>query len=262
MTRLRALAFNTLFYAMLIGYMIVCPFLFLLPAERGWGVVRNLMRNENRLQRLFGIRIEVRGAEHMPAGGGIVAGKHQSMWETFSLVAFVPRPAFIYKKELGRLPLFGAYLRKFGMIEVDRKGGSAALRAMAESARAAVDAHRQVMIFPEGTRREAGAAPAYKFGVAKMYAEIGRPVVPMALNSGLYWSAFFWRGHPGTIVVEFLPPIEPGLEPAVFFERLQAETEAATDRLLLETAARADAPPLSPVAAARLAALKAAQPAA
>jgi 1-acyl-sn-glycerol-3-phosphate acyltransferase len=153
--------------------------------------------------------------------------------------------------------LFGTYLRKFGMIPVDRKGGPAALRAMAALAREAVDHGRQVLIFPEGTRREPGAAPAYKFGVAKMYAEIGRPVTPMVLNSGMYWSSYLWRGHPGTIIVEFLPPIPAGLPADAFFDELTRVMEAASDRILLETARRPDAPPLGASAQARVAALEA-----
>lgn len=260
MRRVRAFAFNSLFYGLLILYMLAFLVILVLPRSWGFPVVRNLMRNEIRLQRLFGIRIEVRNPEYLPQGGGIVAAKHQSMWETFSLVAFIPWPAFIYKQELGKIPLFGNYLRKFGMIPVDRKGGATALRAMATLARAAIDSGRQVLIFPEGTRRPYGAAPAYKFGVAKMYAEIGRPVTPLVLNSGLYWSAYFWRGYPGTIVIEALPPIEPGLTAEQFFERMQTEMERASDRLLLETASRPDAPPLDAIAQARVDALRA-QPA-
>jgi 1-acyl-sn-glycerol-3-phosphate acyltransferase len=260
MRLVRAAVFNTAFYGLLVAYMLLIPVLAVVPPAQGFKVARHLFRTQLRLQRLFGIRMEVRGRENLPASGALIAAKHQSMWETFALVDVLPEPAFIYKRELGRLPLFGYYLRRFGMIEVDRKGGASALRAMARAARAAVDAGRQVVIFPEGTRREAGAPPAYKYGVAKMYVEIDRPVTPIALDSGLTWSAYFWRGEPGTIVVDILPAIPAGLGADAFFAELQRTIERSSDALILEAAARPGAPPLPDSAEARRRALTAGQP--
>jgi 1-acyl-sn-glycerol-3-phosphate acyltransferase len=216
------------------------------------------VRTQLALQRLFGIRLDLRGAENLPREGGIIAAKHQSMWETFALVAFVRFPAFVYKKELGHILLFGSYLRKLRQIPVDRSAGSQAVKTMGDAARAAVDEGRQVLIFPEGTRKRPGSAPAYKFGIAKLYEATGRPVTPIALNSGLFWSNFFWNGHPGTIIVQVLPPIAPGLDRDTFFAEVQAVIERASDRLLLETAHGPNPPPLSPEAAARVKALEAA----
>lgn len=258
MPPLRAVAFNTGYYLILIGYMLLFPILALAPIEVGLAAARSMARNQLRLARLFGLKLDVRGREHLPSGGALIAAKHQSMWETLALISLFERPAFVYKKELGKIPLFGFYLRKFRMIPVDRKGGRAALKQVARDSRAAIDAGHQVIIFPEGTRMEPGAAPDYKFGVAMTYAEIARPVIPVALNSGLYWSEHAWRGHPGTIIVDILPPIQPGLPPRAFFTELERVIEERSDALLLETARRPDAPPLGERARARVAALQAA----
>ena len=262
MHRLRAAAFNTLYYLILIGYMLLFPLLALLPVPVGLAAAHSMVRNQLRLSRLFGLKLEVRGREHLPRGGALIASKHQSMWETLALIVLFERPAFVYKQELGKIPLFGFYLRKFRMIPVDRKGGRSALRQVANASREAIDAGHQVIIFPEGTRREPGAPPDYKVGVAMTYAEIERPVTPIALNSGLYWSDHFWRGHTGTIIVEVLPPIPPGLPARAFLAEIERVIEARSDALLLETALTPSPPPLPEGAAKRVAALRAAPAAA
>src|SRR5882672_5380923 len=121
-----------------------------------------------------------------------------------------------------------------GMILVDCGAGSQALNDMAALAHPEIRSGRQLIIFPEGTRRAPGAAPRYKFGVAHLYAEIGVPCVPVALNSGLFWPRRAFIRRPGTIVVEILDPIPPGLDKTVFFARLQSDIETATARLVAE----------------------------
>ncbi len=118
------------------------------------------------------------------------------------------------------------------MIPVDRGGGKAALAAMTGGSREALTAGRQIIIFPEGTRRPPGAEPKYKYGIAHLYAEGVAPCVPIALNSGLFWPRRKFLRYPGTITVEILDPIAPGLEIDVFFERLQRDIETATARLI------------------------------
>jgi 1-acyl-sn-glycerol-3-phosphate acyltransferase len=141
------------------------------------------------------------------------------------------------KRELLRIPLYGWYSRKMRMIPVDRSGGAAALRAMRQAARAARDARRQLLIFPEGTRRRPGAAPDYKPGVAGLYAQLDCDCIPVALTSGLYWARGSWLRRPGRIVVEFLEPIRPGLSRPLFMQRLEEAVETATNRLLEEAGA-------------------------
>ena len=141
-------------------------------------------------------------------------------------------PVFIVKRELQWIPVFGWLMIKGRMVPVDRSAGSQALVEMAERARIELADNRQLIIFPEGTRRAAGAEPRYKFGVAHLYAAEGVPCVPIALNSGLFWPRRSIRRIPGTVVIEILDPIPPGLEKDVFFKRVQSDIETATERLI------------------------------
>ena len=206
---------------------------------------------------LAGTRLEIRGRENIPAGATIVAAKHQSAFETFALAPEFPNPTFVIKSELKRIPIYGQYTVKAGMIHVDRAAGLSALRSLAARGRAEIGKGRHIVIFPEGTRRPPGAPPDYHPGVAHLYRALGVPVVPVALNSGLFWPRRKFLRYPGTIVVEFLPAIPPGLDARRFMERLQADIETAADRLMLEAASARPQPPLPAEAAARLAELRA-----
>jgi len=132
------------------------------------------------------------------------------------------------------IPIFGWCMWKGGMVPVDRGAGSQALNDMTARAQKEIRSGRQLIIFPEGTRRAPGAAPRYKFGVAHLYTEVGVPCIPVALNSGLFWPRRAFRRLPGTIVAEFLPPIPPGLDKDAFLQRLQSDIETATARLIAE----------------------------
>ncbi len=232
---LRSFALNLSFYVLYPLSMIFGAFILLGPRKRAmkalawWSrVFVWLCRN------LGGIHLEVRGKEHIPHGAAIVAGKHQSMWETFALFHLFDDPAIVLKRELTWIPLVGQYIRKFRMIPVDRASGPKALKALIRAAREAIGENRQILIFPEGTRRPVGAKPDYKPGVAALYAALKVPCVPFALNSGLFWPRrSFWR-MPGTIIVEFLPPIAPGLPRKEFTARLIETIEPAADRLARE----------------------------
>ncbi len=235
---LRSLIFNVLFYANLIGWMIIAlPFL-PLPRRHFVGVAKNWARTSIWLMRVVvGTKVEFRGRERIPKGGLILASKHQSLWETFALFPEMEDGAFILKHELTWIPLFGWYLWKQDMVPVDRSGGSAALSKMNARAREVIAAGRQIIMFPEGTRRPAGAEPAYKYGIVHLYATTGAPCLPVALNSGVYWPRRKFLRRPGTIVVEFLEPIPPGLSRAEFYDTLQRRIEEGSDRLLAEAIA-------------------------
>jgi 1-acyl-sn-glycerol-3-phosphate acyltransferase len=172
----------------------------------------------------------------------LVAAKPQSAWETFALLPLFDDPSFIIKRELTWIPLYGWYTRKSGMIPVDRAAGRAALLAMTRAARALAEDGRQILIFPEGTRSAPGAPPDYKPGIALLYGELGVPCLPIALNSGHCWPRRSWIRRPGTIVVELLDPIPPGLPKRAFLRQLQETIEPATDRLVAE--ARGGPPPV------------------
>jgi len=232
---LRSLLFNLAFYLNL-GVLLIGAFLALvLPRRAVLDMAKLWGRTSVWLLRVIcGTKVEFRGLEKLPKGALIVAAKHQSTWETFALLRLFDDFTFIVKRELMWIPIFGWCMAKGRMIPVDRGAGSQALGAMTKRAREEIRTGRQLIIFPEGTRRPPGAEPRYKFGVAHLYAEVGVPCVPVALNSGLFWPRRAFLRLPGTIVVEFLDPIPPGLDKDVFFKRLQTDIETATARLITE----------------------------
>jgi len=232
----RSLLFNALFYVNLIVRMIVAlptlalPYAFLLGALRGYAASSLWL-----LRVVCGVGVEWRGRQKLPTSAYIVACKHQSLWETFALFALLPDPTFVLKRELIWIPVFGWLVRKARMIPIDRGSRAMALARMAALAREELARGRQIVIFPEGTRRPPGAAPHYLPGVAYLYAETGLPCVPVALNSGLFWPRRSLRRYPGAVLVEVLDPIPPGLDKRAFLTRLRAVLEDATTRLVRES---------------------------
>ena len=231
----RSILFNLLFYLNLAVLLIAAIPTLLMPRGAIIEMAKLWGRTSLWLLRVVcGTTVEFRGLEKIPSGPLIVAAKHQSTWETFALLPLFEQPIFIVKRELMWIPLFGWFMWKGEMISVDRGSGSQALVAMTVRARETIRSGRQLFIFPEGTRRPAGAEPAYKFGVAHLYDVVGVPCMPVALNAGLFWPRRSFLRMPGTIVVEFLDPILPGLDKQAFFLRLQNDIETATARLIVE----------------------------
>ena len=239
---IRSAVFNVLFYLNMLALLIAVLPTLVMPRRAILAVARFWARiNLALLRGICGIKVEFRGVEKIPPGPLLVASKHQSLWETFALLLILPDPAYIMKRELMWIPFFGWYTWKAGMISIDRSRGSQALAAMNASARRELERNRQIIIFPEGTRRSPGAEPRYKYGVAHLYAETGVPCLPIALNSGLFWPRRSIRRYPGTIVAKFLDPIAPGLDKQVFSEQLQQVIETATARLIEEGERQLDA---------------------
>jgi 1-acyl-sn-glycerol-3-phosphate acyltransferase len=232
----RSILFNIAFYVvttvMLIGS---APIFIFGSQEAGMSVVRNWAKVCVWLHGwLAGAPMELRGTANIPAGAALVAAKHQSSYETFALIPLLKNPTIVMKKSIRWFPIFGPYTVKTGMIHVDREGKTAALRALSDRAREEAGKGREIIIFPEGTRRPPDAPPDYQTGIALLYRTLNVPVVPVALNSGLYWPRrSFWH-YPGRIVVEFLPPIPPGLDSRTFLTRLQDSIETASRRLISE----------------------------
>jgi 1-acyl-sn-glycerol-3-phosphate acyltransferase len=186
------------------------------------------------LKVIVGLRYEVRGDVaklHAPA---LIACKHQSAWDTFIFYLIAADPAYVMKKELMAIPVYGWLAAKQKMIPVDRKAGAKALRRMMQAARAALAGGRQIVIFPQGTRVAPGAQRDYQPGVAAIYTQLNQPVVPVALNSGLYWGRRSFVKMPGTIIVEVLPEIPAGLKRAAFMQELESRIESASARLEAE----------------------------
>jgi 1-acyl-sn-glycerol-3-phosphate acyltransferase len=233
---LRSLVYNVLFYLLLVLWMLAAIPTFLLPRRVFMGVAKAWARSNIRLMgAICNIKVEIRGVEKIPNGPLIVASKHQSMWETFALLQFFDAPLFIYKRELGWIPFFGWYLMKSGMIGVDRSGGMRSLMEMARRAPKEIRGGRQLIIFPEGTRTPVDATPNYMTGVGQIYASAAVPCIPVALNSGLFWPRRTFMRYPGTLVVEFLDPLPPGLARRDFIAQIRTSIEDATGRLV-ETA--------------------------
>jgi 1-acyl-sn-glycerol-3-phosphate acyltransferase len=236
---IRSVLFNVLFYVNLTAHMIVALPTLVLPRHMLHVFVRSYALTSLWLLRVVcGTKVEWRGIEKLPKTACILACKHQSAWETFALYAAIDDPTYILKRELMWLPLFGWYMRKEGLIPVDRSAGMAALARMTARAREALAAGRQIVIFPEGTRRLPGAEPSYKPGILYLYAKASVPCVPMALNSGLYWPRRSLLRLPGTIVVEILDPIAPGLDKDTFSQRLEDAIEGASAGLVREASAQ------------------------
>jgi 1-acyl-sn-glycerol-3-phosphate acyltransferase len=187
------------------------------------------------LRTIAGLSYDVRG--EIPPRGVIVASKHMSMWDTLALFLLLEDVTIILKRQLLLVPFYGWYAFKVGFIFIDRKGRASALRKMAAGARTAMQRGQTILIFPEGTRKSPGAPADYKPGVAALYGELGVPCVPVALNSGLYWtgpSGFLKK--PGTVVVRFRPVIPPGMKRREFMTTLESRIETATAQLLAEAA--------------------------
>lgn len=248
MLLLRSILFNVVFYLANAAQMIFwIPAFFIIAREDAWKIVRMWAYSLLWLQyAICGSRYDFRGLSNIPRGSALVAAKHQSAWETYTLCLFLEDASFILKRELGHVPVFGWYMRRMKVVPVDRGKGGKALASMTVEARKQLDElDRQIIIYPEGTRMRAGAPPRYKYGVTHLYEKLGIPVLPVAVNSGLYWGRRSLIVHPGTIIMEFLGPVAPGLPKEEFANRLETDIEEASNRLIAEAARSDQAPPLA-----------------
>ena len=243
---LRSLAYNIVFYLLIPLWLILSLPLLVLASRRTLN--EHAYKRLSRLllwllERIAGLGREVRGLEHLPSGPVIVAVKHQSSWDVFGLTPCFREPAMILKSELMLIPLLGWYARRMKMIPVERgKGRKAILSLMREAERRAAE-KREIFIFPEGHRRPPGAPPRYKRGIVALYRRLGIPVVPVALNSGLYWKRRDFMRRPGKVIAQFLPPIEPGLDDDEFMKRLTEAIESASRNLIKEALSHPNPPP-------------------
>jgi len=232
---IRSLLFNVAFFGWTALLCITMAWIALLPRPAMMAVVRWYLGSVAFLERVvLGLRYEVRGRQHLPASGSyLVAAKHQSAWETMKLHLLLHDPAVVLKTELTRIPVWGLFARKTEMIPVDRGARGRAVNSLLEGARKVVTQGRPIVIFPQGTRTAPGVYHNYRIGVGVLYDQLHLPIVPMALNSGLYWPRRAFLKRPGTVVVEFLPPIQPGLQRFEAMIELETRLEAATDRLVV-----------------------------
>ena len=256
----RSLLFNAVFYLNLIVQMILwAPLFFLTPRKKAWFVPKVWARSALWLHdKLAGTKNDITGMENLPAGSFILAPKHQSFWDAIAFIPHLRDPLYILKRELTWIPFFGWYILKMRLIPVDRGSRAKALKKVVADTKREMADDRQLIIYPEGTRRAPGDEPMYKYGIVELYTQLKLPVVPVAHVAGLYWPRRKFMRYPGTIKARFLPPIPPGLEREAFMQRLIGDTEAGCDALLVEAANTPGHPPLPPTAVRRLAELKAA----
>ena len=232
MILLRSILFTAVFYiCSAIGAIVMIP---LLLAPRTWmiGAFRAWAKSVIWALDVFcAVKLEIRGREHMPTGPALLAPKHQCLFDTIVPLAVLPDCCQVMKKELISIPFYGWYALKAGMLVVDREGAAKTMRKLLADGRERLAENRQLLIFPEGHRMAPGAAPDYKPGVAALYG-LGVACVPVATNSGVHWPAHGFLRHPGTIVVEYLEPIAPGLKRPAFMKELEARVETASNALL------------------------------
>ncbi|MGH7048484.1 MAG: lysophospholipid acyltransferase family protein [Stellaceae bacterium] len=192
------------------------------------------------LRVVVGLDYQIRGLDRVPAGGCIVAVKHQSAWDALILPIVLGDPAVVVKRELLLLPFYGWYAARAGSIAIDRKGGARALRRIVAAARSVAAESRPVVIFPQGTRVAPGTMAPYQPGVAALYQALGLPLVPVAVNSGLFWGRRAFVKQPGRITLEFLEPIPPGRPRRRLMAELEQRIETATAILEREAVASRD----------------------
>jgi len=230
---LRSAGFGVAFYAVtaLIGVfalpLLLAPRSWLRPPLRLWARSTVLL-----LRVCCGIRVQVTGREHLPAGGAaLLAARHESAFDTIVWLALLPHPAYVLKQELLRIPVYGWHARHYGMIPVDRSAGASAMRALIRGAKAAVAAGMQVVIFPEGSRIAPGVRVPLQPGIAALASALGLPVVPVATDSGRCWGRGIFGRRAGTITIAVLPPLPAGLARAALIARLEAAIHAEQGRL-------------------------------
>lgn len=241
---MRSTLFNILFF--IVTFILCFAYIpaLLLPRKVFTGLVRFWIHVCTFLEcTVMGLSYEVRGREHIPKDGSyIIAAKHQSIYETIKLRVLFPDPAIILKKELLGIPLWGWYLKKSGVIAIDRGTPETALKSIGEGAIEMATAGRPIIIFAQGTRTRPNETPAdkpYKGGVARIQDATGLPIIPMALNSGLFWPKGGWLKSPGKVVFEFLPPILPGKERKDLIKEIETRLEDASNSLMNEARAEA-----------------------
>lgn len=205
---LRSALFNVAFFGITLVATVVASLARLTSSDHVLAIAMLWARSLTMAVRVIcGIRVEVTGLEHIPPGAALIASRHQSAFDTFVWLTLLPRCCYVFKKDLLRIPLFGALIPGAGMIAVDRDGGSLAIRNLLREADRAVREGRQIVIFPEGTRSEPGSKLVLQPGVAAMASRTGLPVIPVATNSGIFWGRRSFRKQPGTIRIAIGEPI-------------------------------------------------------
>ena len=236
---IRSTIFNICFYVLTgLSCIVLLPTL-VLPRGAFLFVVRGFVHTTALLEKhILGLTYEIRGLEHLPKEGSfIVAAKHQSAYETLKLHVLFDDPAIVLKQELLDIPLWGMYLEKSDVIAIDRSTPKKAISSMQDGARRMANQGRPILVFPQGTRVSPETTTdekPYKIGIFRMQEATGLPIIPLALNSGIFYPKHAWCKNPGTVIFEFLPPILPSDHPDQVLKELEMKIEEKTSRLMEE----------------------------
>ena len=160
------------------------------------------------VRKIAGLKLEYRGVENILNEPALYACKHESALETYAFTQSVPTCTYVLKKELVYMPFFGWTQYFYGMVPVDRKGGAKAMKNMLRGVSKIVHENRPVVVFPEGTRCKPGTTKGYKSGFLFLAENLKLKVVPVAVNTGLFWAKNSFLRYPGTAVIEFLPALD------------------------------------------------------
>ena len=240
---IRSIVFNIAFVGItFFMIMLTLPTIFL-PREKMFFVIRLWVNTVYWLEKtIIGLDYEVRGIENIPKDQSfIVAAKHQSAYETMKLHILFDDPAVVLKRELLRIPLWGRYLQKIDPIAIDRSNKDQAIKSLLAGVDHVREQKRPIVIFPQGTRVRWNATPQekpYKIGVARMQESSGLPIIPMALNSGIFWPRNSWIKRPGRVIFEFLPSIQPQKSAAETIKNIEKILEAHSTALIQESQAK------------------------
>ncbi|WP_333947984.1 lysophospholipid acyltransferase family protein [Candidatus Liberibacter brunswickensis] len=234
---LRSLIFNIVFFIHIfiasIIFLFACCFVSrkkcLLIAQKSAHI------NQIFLKYITKTNIQIEGIDNIPTTGCIIAIKHQSSWDTFYFLTCIKDPIFILKHTVFYIPVLGFYFLKQGMIGVKRNSKSIDMKNIIKRAKKAVVNNRQLIIYPEGTRRPPGDKPIYKRGIAHIYDALSIPVIPIVVHAGLFWPRRKFMRYPGNFKVRVLKPIPAGIPRKQFFAELQEKMEYESNNLLLET---------------------------
>jgi len=237
---MRSVLFNLAYWVLSILYTLAAAFAALAPGRKAvqWIIRRYVKRMVQAMRVLAGIHIEARGKDRLPEGAFIIAAKHQSWGDGFSVYDQFDDLAFVTGDHLEKFPLLGTVLQKLGAIVVNNCGGHEARKALAQSAAIAHQQGRKILIYPEGNLAKVGEKSRYRSGVWHMYRDFDMPVVPLATNLGLFWPQEDFRKNPGKATIEFLDPIPTGLPKAEFMARLEDAIETRPAELVAEATGR------------------------
>lgn len=237
MTLIRSVIFDLTFYVWTFFYLLIlAPIMLLFPRSVTMSIFSFWVKmNLKWLKLIVGLDYKIEGIENLKAalkeGPCIIACKHQSAWETIIFAILVEEFQIVLKRQLMYIPLFGMYLKKLNAIVVDRNAGSQAIKQLIHQSREAIKNNRSILIYPEGTRGKPGEPAVYQPGIAALYRDLNVSVLPVALNSGVFWGRRSPIKKPGMITLRFLKPIPSGLSRAEFTSQLEESIETACKSL-------------------------------